>query len=109
MTANTLEERRKYVDQVKASFQNPSESRRYRDVGDSPKAGEETDVFSGNSGAWKWRLVVALLLFGGFIYLSQNQIAVGGVTAMQVADYLEQDLEWEGLLKELPISLTEPE
>ncbi len=107
MMEQTLEERRRYVEQVKASFQNPEKSGRYRDVGAAAEAEEnrETDVFSGSSGAWKWRLVVALLLFGGFMYLSQNQMKVGAYTVQEVADYLSKDMEWEGLLKELPVSL----
>lgn len=109
MTANTLEERRRYVEQVKASFGSPSESTRYRDVGASAGTGEERDVFSGSSGAWKWRLVVALLLFGGFIYLSQNQLKLGQYTVQEVADYLSEDMEWEGILKGLPVSLEKME
>lgn len=102
MTANTLEERRRFVAQVKASFQNPSESTRYRDVRAGEEASEETDVFSGARGGWKWRLVVALLLFGGFIYASQNQIKVADVTAAQVAEYLSQDLALDKIAGELP-------
>lgn len=97
MVEQTLEERRRYVEQVKASFQNPAESSRYRDVGAGPETTGETDVFSGSSGAWKWRLVVALLLFGGFIYLSQNQVKVGEHTVQEVADYLSEDMKWEEL------------
>lgn len=102
MTANTLEERRRFVEQVKASFHNPSESARYRDVRGESGGSEETDVFSGSKSGWKWRLMAALLLFGGFIYVSQNQIKVGDVTAVQVAEYLSQDMSLEKLTEYLP-------
>lgn len=101
MTADTLEERRKYVAQVKASFQNPAESTRYGDVHLTEEP-DRTDVLSGAKGGWKWRLVAALLLFGGFIYLSQNQIKVGQMTAAEVAAYLSEDFAWEKVLDKLP-------
>lgn len=102
MTTNTLEERRRFVEQVKASFQNPSESGRYRDLTGSQEPPDETDVLSGAKGGWKWRLVAALLLFGGFIYLSQNQIKVGQMTAAEVAAYLSEDFAWEKAAEYLP-------
>lgn len=102
MDANTLRERRRYVEQVKASFQADSGSSRYRDVNFRTYDMERADVGPEVGGGWKWRLLAALLLFGGFVYLSQSKAEIGGMSAAQAAEYLSQDFEAEQVSKLLP-------
>ena len=85
-------ERRDYVDQVRASFYEPTAERNW---GSSPYrygADPETSLQAGAS-SFGLRLVIAILLFAGFVYCDQKNITFHTYGA---ADVVKQ-VEWNPL------------
>lgn len=86
-------ERRDYVDQVRASFYEPSAERSWSSSSSYRYgAGQETALQAGASG-FGIRLVIAILLFAGFVYCDQKNITFHSYGA---ADVVKQ-MEWNPL------------
>ncbi len=95
MTGNTLEERKRYINEIKASFQNPHQSVRYSDVTDSPP------IEGSFINAWKVRALLAILLFGLFVYCDQNQTKIQGYTTKDIYKFVEESISIEKVLQTL--------
>ena len=85
-------ERRDYVDQVRASFYEPSAERSWSSSSYCYGAGQEAGLQAGASG-FGIRLVIAILLFAGFGYCDQKNITFHTYGA---ADVVKQ-MEWNPL------------
>lgn len=97
MTVNTLEERKRYINEIKASFQNPEHSDRYRDFSNTSYE-ERPGIFS-----FKFRILFAILLFTAFIYCDQTKIQVAGYTTQDVYEIIEDSISLENVLNYLEI------
>ena len=89
MTANTLKERRQYINKVKESFQNPNTSVYYQDIG-NPSSETTANVSIGGFG---WRLCVAVVLFAVFVYCDMNQIKIQHYTTEDVGRLIEENMQ----------------
>lgn len=91
MTANTIEERKRHINEIKASFPNPAKSSRYGDFEEKDKA------FGRTAGFFKLKLLSAMAIFAVFVFLDQNQISLGGYTAKSVTTVIEESLDVKDL------------
>lgn len=68
MTVDSLEERKRYINQIKASFHDPGKSSRYRDLGmeEAPARPE--------FGMFKVKALLAVVIFGAFVYCDRNEV-----------------------------------
>ncbi|MCI8280463.1 MAG: hypothetical protein HFI76_01905 [Lachnospiraceae bacterium] len=99
MTTNTLEERKRYINQIKASFQEPGKSNQYQDVA---PGGEET---APAMGYFKLRLLIAAVLFAAFVYCDKNHVNIYTYTTDQMCEYIQADMDTEQIMeamKKLP-------
>lgn len=93
MTVNTIEERKRYINEIKASFQNPEHSERYRDFSDTSSE-ERPGIFS-----FKFRMLLAILLFTAFIYCDQTKMQVGEYKTQDVYEIIQENISLEKVLQ----------
>lgn len=110
MTANTIEDRKRYINEIRSSFNNPQESIRYKDFhtyrggvshsdelfrtksSESVEADEQgVSLVSG----FKLRFFVAFSLFMAFVYCDFNKIQVEGYTTEYVYEKLSENISIE--------------
>lgn len=93
MTANTIEERKRYINEIKASFHDPGQSGRYGDISTGAATAETVGSF------WKVQLLTAVLIFATFVYCDQNQIKIGGYTTRDAYERIEETISIEKVLQ----------
>ncbi len=102
MTANTLEERKKNISEIKASFQNPHQSSRYQDL-----SGTDTDTAAVTyGGMFKMRLLIAVALFGAFVYCDKNDVKVISYTTKEVSKQVQKDLAVDKIMNKIEEALS---
>ncbi len=104
MTANSLEERRRYISQIKASFQDPGKSRQYQDVSGMGAEGAEPVV----SGFFKLRLMIAAAIFAAFVYCDQNQVKIHTYTTKEVGHWIRESVSTEQVVETMKMLTKEP-
>lgn len=102
MTTNSLEERRRYISQIKASFQDPGKSRQYQDI---PGMGAEGDQPAA-LGFFKLRLLIAAAIFAAFVYCDKNQVKIHTYTTKEVSQWIQEGVSAEEVVETLK-TLTE--
>ena len=101
MTAKTLEERRRNINKIKASFGEPGKSERYGDI----SYGSPEEEGSIASGFFKLRLLLAAALFAAFVYCDQNQIKIFTYTTQEVGQFIQETSSVDKIIetiKEIP-------
>lgn len=96
MTTNSLEERRRYINQIKASFQDPAKSKQYQDVSGM---GTETEVTLTATGFFKFRLLIAAAIFAVFVYCDQNQVKIHTYTTQEVCHWIQESVSTERVVE----------
>lgn len=89
MTTSTPEERKQNIDEIKASFPDPAHSGRYRGF-----SATEEDIRPA-FGFPKIRFLIALILFGIFVYCDKSGITVKGYTTEAVYQWIEEPFPLE--------------
>lgn len=100
MTANTLEERRRYINEIKASFQDPSKSQQYQDISGGDGANDVS-----TAGFLRLRLLIAVALFAAFVYCDQNKVKIHTYTTDKVYEYIQMTVPMDQIIetmKEIP-------
>lgn len=105
MTVNSLEERRRYINQIKASFQDPGKSKQYQDV--SGMGAEETEPVV--SGLFKLRLLIAAAIFAAFVYCDQNQVKIHTYTTKEVGRWIQESVSTEQVVETMKMLTKEEE
>lgn len=95
MTADTMEERKRKISQIKASFPEAGQSTQYRDF--STPAPEEGMA----GGYFKWKLLIAIALFAAFVFLDQNDIKVADFSTEEVFSHIEDTVSIEKAIQTL--------
>lgn len=86
------EERKSYVEQVRASFYgNAMEGGKA--IGARQYGEQQEDVLEGKNSSFGIRLLLAILLFAGFVYCDQENITFQGYGAKDIV----QQIEWNPL------------
>lgn len=94
MTSNRLEERRRYVNEIKASFSDPSKSGQYADV-----SGEAEHQPTDAAAFFKLRLLIAAAIFAAFVYCDQKQVRIHTYNTDQICEYLTQTVSPEQVVE----------
>lgn len=94
MTANTLEERKRYISQIKASFPDPTQSR-YRDFS-APAKPEHW-----SAGFFKLKALIAAAVFTAFVFCDRNQIKISDYTTGQIAERIKETVSLEKMMQTL--------
>jgi hypothetical protein len=95
MTVNSLDERRRYVNEVRASFGSPHESRQYGNLDEQPK--ETTISFT----MFKIKFLVAVIIFAGFIYCDLNKITWYGQNTKTVTNKIKETVQVDSINKSI--------
>lgn len=95
MTTSTLEERKQNIDEIKASFPNPAHSERYRDF-----SAMEEDIHPA-FGFPKVRFLLALMLFGLFLYCDKSGAVVKGYSTEEVYQWIEEPFPLEKMIQKV--------
>lgn len=95
MTTSTLEERKQNIDEIKASFPDPAHSERYRDFSTT-----EEDIRPA-FGFPKIRFLLALMLFGFFVYCDKSGFTVKEYTTEAVYQWIEEPFPLEKVMQKV--------
>ncbi len=95
MTADTIEERKRKISQIKASFPEAEHSARYRDF----SASEPEEEVAG--GYFKWKFLIAIALFAAFVFLDQNEIKVADFSTEEVYARIQETVSAEKAIQTL--------
>lgn len=95
MTADTMEERKRKISQIKASFPEAGHSAQYRDF----SAPEPEEGVAG--GYFKWKLLIAIALFAALVFLDQNEIRVADFSTEQVYSRIQETVSVEKAIQTL--------
>ena len=92
MTANTLEDRKKQISEIKASFP------------DTGKAGEPSVKTEDDGIAFRFskiRLLIAVLIFTAFLYCDHSQLKFRGYTTKEIYEKIEESISIEKIMQTL--------
>ena len=95
MTTTTIEERKQNIDAIKASFPDPAQSGRYRDVSAAEEAARPA------FGVFTIKLLIALALFGAFVCCDKTRLNVRGYTTEEVYRQIEEPFPLEKLVEKV--------
>ena len=96
MTSNTVEERKRNIDKIKASFSqgNPAKSDRFRDF----SSGSEPETQEGRS-FFKLKLLLAIAIFAAFVFVDQNQLKIGEYSTREVFSVIRDSVSVEKVME----------
>ena len=96
MTSNTVEERKRNIDKIKASFSqdNPAKSDRFRDFSSDGGA----KVQEGRS-FFKLKLLIAIAIFAAFVFVDQNQLKIGEYSTREVFSVIRDSVSVEKIME----------
>jgi len=92
MTVNTLEERQRYIREIKSSFQNPHQSLRYVDMNRSADIPIKKNYF-------KIKFLIAVAFFAIFLYCDQKQINIYGYSTATFCEKLTTTISLEKVIQ----------
>lgn len=96
MTSNTVEERKRDIDKIKASFSqgNPARSDRFQDF----PAGEGTKAQGEGRSFFKLKLLLAIAIFAAFVFMDQNQLKLGKYSTREVFSVIRDTVSVEQVM-----------
>ena len=97
MTTTSIEERKRNISEIKASFPNPAVSGKYRDLGENTTKTEADTVIHFP----KIRIFIAVLIFAAFVYCDQTQGKISGYTTKEIIEQIEKTIPLEKMLESI--------
>lgn len=94
MISNSLEERRRYVNEIKASFSDPAKSSQYTDV-----SGEAQHPPGDAAAFFKLRLMIAAAIFAAFVYCDQKQVRIRTYSTDKICEFITQTVSPEQVVE----------
>ena len=93
MTTTSIEERKRNVKEIKASFPESSVSAKFGAL--NPPVTEEVNLFRFS----KIRILISVLIFAAFIYCDQTQVKINGYTTKDIYKQIEKTFSVEKIMQ----------